>query len=282
MAKARFQPCLLFFAPIWSCHSGVSLRTPWRTINVRSRVLVMVLISGMSGTYLTAQNWNTSATRHEIDNTVTRVFWTTALRPVHAWLRNPTPKLFISCENGGAEVGIDNGTAAAVENIEGTHSVRFRYDDAEPVTLQWGDSNDNKSLISLSPLHMLRELFSSTKVFYEFLPLNAPTRTETSFRVSGLKTMMSRFPECTPVLAKVAEQIARESAPKPCSVYYRDRTNVPERCKQAVEYFDELKKKCRPWFVNRGPTLGPLPGYTMPAECGIMQQSDYKGEEFTN
>jgi hypothetical protein len=140
-----------------------------------------------------------------------------ATLPIKGWLATATPTLVVRCQKGlaekefppsvpiqpGLEVYIVTEMPATVENSEGIHNVRVRFDD-HPATV-WGtsESTDKKALF-IAPIYATRMivteqmLANSRRMLVEFTPFNASPVVAT-FDVRGFsvhaKEVLSACPE---------------------------------------------------------------------------------------
>jgi len=250
--------------------------------------LILLAMLMMPVTCWGQTEWLVTVRHSEIDGNTDRVFRVRATRPVKAWLRSVTPTLYVRCSTTRAPAAfIDNGTAASIESAEHLHTIRLRWDDQDADEESWSESNDGYALFSIDSKITIANILDSKKLFYEFLPFNAPGRVETNFRVAGLRGLMQRYKECSEVLAQIksdAEQDARRAderaenarnaALPSCTTFYNNRTGVPERCKAIIELFDRLRAKCIGFYVQNG-VYAPKPSYTIPADCRGWTESDF-------
>lgn len=116
--------------------------------------------------------WQVERTTSPMDGSKTITLTLPSENQVQAWLEQETPTLVIRCQERKTEVYIVTGTAASVEYGTGTHTVRLRFDRANPVTEHWSASTDDKGLFAPSGRQLAGHLAKTDTLTFEFTPFD--------------------------------------------------------------------------------------------------------------
>jgi hypothetical protein len=96
-------------------------------------------------------------------------------------LGSSRPTLVIRCKESKTEVYVVTGMAASVEDDNladispNHHSVRLRIDQANPLTVFWYGSDDDKALFAGNGEELAKELAEAQTLTFGFTPFDANT-----------------------------------------------------------------------------------------------------------
>lgn len=118
------------------------------------------------------------------DGSKTIAFELAASNDVGVWMKRVQPLLVVRCLSRTTEVFVATGSAASIEQQDGTHTVHIQFDDAEPVAQPWSDSVNSQELYAPDGVTLARRLAQARTMRFGFTPYNsAPVVAK--FDVSG-------------------------------------------------------------------------------------------------
>lgn len=112
-----------------------------------------------------------------------------ASNDVGVWMKRVQPLLIVRCLSRTTEVFVATGSAASIEEPEGSHTVHIQFDDDEKVAQPWSDSASSQELYAPDGVALARRLARARTMRFGFTPYNsAPVVAK--FDVSGFDQLI--------------------------------------------------------------------------------------------
>lgn len=131
-------------------------------------------------------NWVVQEDRSPMDDSKTVFLSVTADAPIQAWLKTPTPVLWIRCHENKTSVIVETSAAPNPE-LGAFHeaTVRIRLDKGQAFTQTWTEATNGEALFAPNPISLAKQIAKADAMIFEFTPFNSSSVAAT-FSVRGL------------------------------------------------------------------------------------------------
>lgn len=129
--------------------------------------------------------WTLSEKVNAMDNNKTIVLTLQSQDEVEGFIGSHAAYVVIKCDKGKTSAYVSVGTQIQHEYDSDSHTVRLKFDDADPVRQHWSESTDGTALFSPQPGDFVKQLQDSKRFLFEFTPFQK-TPTTVKFNVDGL------------------------------------------------------------------------------------------------
>lgn len=181
--------------------------------------------------------WKSMTSVDRMHRTKSTLIYQESLNGAKGWLALEFPELVINCSRGKVrDVYINNKMASSVENADGEHTVRLKFDDSQPVTELWRDSLDHKALFSNNPQGFIGRALRSEDLMYEFTPFQASSKQSVSFMLDGLEDELAKAKSDCGILTKAYFVKKAQDAERIAQKLQRERSILRSRVEPHVRH----------------------------------------------
>jgi Type VI secretion system VasI, EvfG, VC_A0118 len=136
--------------------------------------------------------WQVREDTSPMDSTKRVVLSNDAENEINVWLGSKRATLILRCQERKTNAYVLTGSAASVEYGTDSHTVRLRFDDANPVTQHWSESTDREALFAPNAVRLAKQIANAKKLTFEFTPFNASPAV-VYFKVEGLRAHLGKL-----------------------------------------------------------------------------------------